>query len=133
MRSVNKFICVGRLTKDPAVKYTPSGSAVANFSIALNESYKDKAGQKQDRVEYVNIVAWTKLAEIAGEYLKKGSSVYLEGRLTTRSYEKDGQTKYVTEVVANELVMLDSKPSGNGQTEKAAQPEAVGMGEDSPF
>lgn len=119
MKSVNKFICLGRLTKDPTVKYTPQGTAVANFSIALNEQYKDKSGAKQERVEYVNIVAWQRLAEIAGEYLKKGSACYLEGRLATRNYEKDGQTKYVTEVVANELVLL----SGNGQNEKTTRPE----------
>ena len=120
MKSVNKFICVGRLTKDPIVKYVPSGSAVANFSVALNETYKDKSGNKQEKVEFVNIVVWQRLAEIAGEYLKKGSVIYLEGKLTTRSYEKDGQTKYITEVVGSDLVML----SGSGQTEKpAAQAE----------
>jgi single-strand DNA-binding protein len=129
-KDVNKFICIGRLTKDPTTKYTPQGTAVSNFSIAMNETFKGKDGQKQEKVEYLNVVLWSKLAEISSEYLKKGSKIYLEGRIQTRSYEKDGQTKYVTEVVGNDLVMLDGRSSGSGQ------PEAVGVGagdDSSPF
>jgi single-strand DNA-binding protein len=129
-KSVNRVTLLGRLTKPVEVKYTPSGAAVANFSLALNEKYKDKAGAWQEKTEFVNVVVWQRLAEIAGEYLQKGAQVYVEGKLQTRNYEKDGRKIYVSEVIGNELVLL----SGNGQTEKAAQPEAVGVGDDSsPF
>ena len=110
MKSLNKVQIIGNLGKDPEVKYTASGTAVANFSIATNERFKDKAGEWQDRTEWHNIVVWQKLAEIAGEYLKKGGKVYVEGRLQTRSWEKDGQTKYTTEIVGSDLILLDSRP-----------------------
>ncbi len=112
-RSVNKVILIGNLGKDPEVRYTGSGIAVATFSVATNESWKDADGNAQDRTEWHNIVAWRKLAEICGQYLKKGSKIYLEGRIQYRTYDdKNGVKRYVTEVVMNEMVMLDSRGSG---------------------
>ena len=110
-KSVNKVILVGNLGKDPEIKYTPSGTAVAKFSLATNEGYKDKSGQWQDRTEWHNIVAWQRLAEIVGEYVKKGSKVYIEGRLQTSSWDdkETGQKKYRTEIIANDLVLLDRR------------------------
>lgn len=107
-KSVNKVILVGNLGKDPEVKYTPSGTAVAKFSLATNERYKDKNGEWQDRTEWHNIVAWQRTAEIAGEYLKKGRTVYVEGRLRTDSWDdkETGQKKYRTEIVVENLVLL---------------------------
>ena len=128
-KSVNKVILIGNLGKDPEVKYTPSGTAVAKFSLATNERYKDKAGEWQDRTEWHNIVAWQRLAEIAGEYLKKGRAVYIEGRLQTRSWEdkQSGQKKYMTEIVANDLVLLGGRGEsgeggGRGRPAAAEQP-----------
>lgn len=118
-KSLNKWQGIGNVGKPPEVKYTPSGKAVANFSMALSERFKDKEGNWQDRTEWVNIVLWEKLAEICGEYVKKGSKIYIEGRLVTRTYEKDGTKKWVTEVVGQELILLDGKPS---TSEQAAQP-----------
>lgn len=108
MKSVNKVILVGHLGKDPEVKYTPQGTAVAKFSIATNWRSKDKDGQWQDHTEWHNVVLWERLAEVAGEYLKKGRQVYIEGRLQTRSWDdkQTGQKKYMTEIVANDLVLL---------------------------
>ena len=113
-KSVNKVILIGNLGKDPEVKYTPQGTAVAKITLATNESYKDKAGQWQERTEWHNVVLWTRLAEIAGEYLKKGSKVYIEGRLQTRSWDdkQTNQKKYMTEVVANDLVLLSGRSEG---------------------
>ena len=115
-KSVNKVILVGNLGKDPEVKYTPGGTAVAKFSLATNERYKDKEGQWQDRTEWHNIVAWQRLAEIAGEYLKKGRTVYIEGRLQTSSWDdkESGQKKYKTEIVAQDLVLLGGKGDASG-------------------
>ena len=119
-KSVNKVILVGNLGKDPEVKYTPSGTAVAKFSLATNERYKDKAGEWQDRTEWHNIVAWQRLAEIVGEYVKKGSKIYIEGRLQTSSWDdkETGQKKYKTEVIANDLVLL----GGRGDAGDSAAP-----------
>jgi single-strand DNA-binding protein len=113
-KSVNKVILIGNLGKDPEVKYTPQGTAVARFSLATNERYKDKQGAWQDRTEWHNIVAWQRLAEIVGEYVKKGSKLYIEGRLTTNSWEdqKTGEKKYRTEIVANDLVLLSGRGEG---------------------
>jgi single-strand DNA-binding protein len=116
-KSVNKVILIGNLTRDPEVKYTPQGTAVAKIGIATNERFKDKEGQWQDRPEYHNIVAWQRLAEIAGEYLKKGSKVYIEGRLQTSSWEKDGVKHYKTEVVAGDLVLLGGRGESSGGDE----------------
>ena len=115
-KSVNKVILIGNLGKDPEIKYTPSGAAVAKLTLATNERYKDKAGDWQDRTEWHNVVVWQRLAEIAGEYLKKGSKVYIEGRLQTRSWDDKttNQKKYMTEVVAGDLVLLGGRGEGGG-------------------
>ena len=115
-KSVNKVILLGNLGKDPEVKFTPQGTAVAKLALATNERYKDKEGQWQDRTEWHNVVLWQRLAEIAGEYLKKGSKVYIEGRLQTRSWEdkQTNQKKYMTEVVASDLVLLGGRGEGAG-------------------
>ncbi len=117
MKSVNKVILIGTLGRDPEVKYTPSGTAVANFSIATNERQKDKDGNWSDRTEWHRIVAWQRLAEIAGEYLKKGRHVYIEGTLRTRSWDDKnhpGEKRYTTEIWANDLVLLGGRPEGEG-------------------
>jgi single-strand DNA-binding protein len=110
MASVNRVILIGNLGRDPEMRYVPSGDAVANFSVACTDSWKDKNGQKQERTEWVRISMFGKLAEIAGEYLKKGSSVYLEGRLQTRKWQdKEGNERQTTEVVADRMQMLGGK------------------------
>lgn len=111
MAGVNKVILVGRLGQDPEVKYTPSGVAVANFSIATSEEWKDKnTGEKKEDTQWHKIVIWRRLAEVAGEYLHKGSQVYIEGKLQTRSWEdKEGNKRYTTEIIVRDLIMLDSK------------------------
>jgi single-strand DNA-binding protein len=113
-KSVNKVILIGNLGKDPEVKYTPQGTAVARLTVATNERFKDKSGEWQDRTEWHNVVLWQRLAEIAGEYLKKGGKVYIEGRLQTRSWDdkQTNQKKYMTEVVANDLVLLSGRGDG---------------------
>lgn len=117
--SVNKVILVGRLGQNPEVRYTPSGAAVANFSIATNENWTDKSGQKQERTEWHRIVAWSKLAELCSQYLTKGRQVYIEGRLQTRQWQdKDGQTKYTTEINAQTVQFL------GGGAERGARPSA---------
>src|SRR5215510_8823792 len=115
-KSVNKVILIGNLGKDPEVKFTPNGVPVAKFSLATNERYKDKAGEWQDRTEWHNIVAWQRLAEIVGEYVKKGSKIYIEGRLQTSSWEdkQSGEKKYRTEIVASDLVLLSGRGEGGG-------------------
>ena len=118
-KSVNKVILIGNLGKDPEVKYTPSGTPVAKFTLATNERYKDKSGEWQDRTEWHNVVAWQRLAEIVGEYLKKGSKAYVEGRLQTSSWEdkQSGEKKYRTEVIAQDLVLLSGRGEGEGAGE----------------
>lgn len=107
MASVNKVILVGNLGRDPEVRYMPNGEAVCNFSIATTDSWKDKSGQKQERTEWHNIVMYRRLAEIAGEFLKKGRPVYIEGRLQTRKWQtKEGQDRYTTEIIADQMQML---------------------------
>lgn len=113
-RGINKVILIGHLGQDPEVKYMPSGSAVANISIATTEGWKDKqTGEKQERTEWHRVVLFARLAEIAGEYLRKGSQVYIEGRLQTRKWQdKNGQDRYTTEIVANDLQMLGGRGGG---------------------
>ena len=115
-KSVNKVILIGNLGKDPEVKYTPSGMAVANFTLATNERYKDKEGNWQDKTEWHNLVAFQRTAEIVGEYLKKGRSVYVEGKLQTRSWDdkESGQKKYRTEILVNDLVLLGGGRESEG-------------------
>lgn len=112
MASVNKVILMGNLGRDPEVRYMPNGEAVANFSIATTENWKDKSGARQEKTEWHNIVMYRRLAEIAGEYLKKGRPVYIEGRLQTRKWEKDGVTRYSTEIVADQMQMLGTGREG---------------------
>jgi single-strand DNA-binding protein len=119
-KSVNKVILLGTLGKDPELKYTPQGTAVAKFSMATNENYKDKqSGEWKERTEWHNIVVWQRMAEVAAEYLKKGSKAYIEGRLTTRSWDdkETGQKKYMTEIVANDLVLIGGRREGGGEGE----------------
>lgn len=117
MRSLNKVLLIGNVTKDPELRYTPNGAAVASFGLATNRSYTKDSGQKIDEVEYHNLVAWKKLGEICAQYLKKGSKVYVEGRLNTRKWTtQDGQEKQKTEIIIDDMIMLSGKPTG-GTTE----------------
>ena len=110
MAGINKVIMVGRLGQDPEVRYTPDGTAVANFSIATSEGWKDKeTGERREKTEWHRIVAWRRLGEICGEYLSKGRQVYVEGKLQTRSWEKDGVTRYTTEIVASDVQFLGGR------------------------
>ncbi|MDP3970743.1 MAG: single-stranded DNA-binding protein [bacterium] len=109
---LNKVMIIGRITKDPEVRTITSGQTVASFSIATNRQWKDQSGQKQEKAEFHNVVAWRKLAEIIQQYVKKGSKIYIEGRLETRSWDDpQGVKKYRTEIVADNMIMLDSKGS----------------------
>ncbi|MGD0955638.1 MAG: single-stranded DNA-binding protein [Candidatus Acidiferrales bacterium] len=112
--SVNKAILVGRLGRDPETRYTSGGQAVANFTLATDETFKDRSGERQKRTEWHRIVLWGKLAEIAQQYLKKGMLVYIEGRIQTRQWEdkRDGQKRTTTEIVANVMRMLTSRAEG---------------------
>lgn len=113
---LNKVMIIGRLTADPEARTTPQGISVTNFSVATNRIWKDDSGNQQDRVEYHNIVAWRRLAEICAQYLSKGRQVYVEGHLQTRSWEdQDGKKNYRTEVVANNMIMLGSRPDDTSQ------------------
>ena len=112
---VNKVILIGNLGADPELKYTPSGVPVVNFSLATSESWTDKSGERQERTEWHRIVLWRKLAEIAGQYLRKGSKLYVEGKLQTRSWDdQSGQKRYTTEVVVNDMQMLDGRGESTG-------------------
>lgn len=116
--SVNKVILVGRLGKDPETRYMPNGEAVTNATLATSENWKDKSGEKQEKTEWHNLVFYRRLAEIAGEYLKKGSQVYVEGKLQTRKWQtKEGQDRYTTEIIVNEMQMLGSKAAGSSNFE----------------
>ena len=117
MASVNKVILIGNLGKDPDVRYMPSGDAITNITLATTDSWKDKNGEKQERTEWHRVAFFGKLAEIAGEYLKKGSQIYVEGRLQTRKWQdKDGQDRYTTEIVADRMQMLGSRSGGGGNS-----------------
>ena len=139
-KSLNKVMLIGNLGKDPELSYTASGVAVAKFSIATNERWKDQEGNVQERTEWHNIVVWRKLAEICGQYLKKGGKVYLEGRLQTRSWDdkNTGAKRYTTEIVGDDMVMLDSRggSGGTGGGEPSPHGEeqpAVAEKDDLPF
>ena len=123
-RSLNKVMLIGRLGRDPEIRYSTDGLAIANFSVATDESYKDKSGNRQTQTEWHRIVAFGKLAEICGEYLMKGRLVYIEGRIRTRSWtDKNGEKKYTTEIIANNMFILDSK--GDSSTKVSAHVEEV--------
>lgn len=111
---LNKVMIIGRLTRDPEVKSTPSGQTVANFSVATSMKWKDQSGADKEKTEFHNVVAWRKLAEIIGQYLKKGSQVYLEGRLETRNWDgDDGKKRYRTEIIADNMIMLGGRSGGS--------------------
>ena len=124
-RGVNKVILIGNLGKDPETRYMPSGGAVTNITLATSETWKDKqTGEQQERTEWHRVVFFNRLAEIAGEYLKKGSKVYIEGSLRTRKWQgQDGQDRYTTEIVANEMQMLDSR-GGSAEYSQSTAPAA---------
>ena len=144
MASVNKVILVGNLGRDPETRYMPDGGAITNFSIATTDTWKDKSGEKQEKTEWHRISTFQRLAEIAGEYLKKGSQVYIEGRLQTRKWtDKDGVEKYTTEIIADKMQMLGSRQgmggdsgggdyarssSGGGTSSGASKPAAAAKG-----
>lgn len=148
-RGVNKVILIGNLGKDPEVRYTPSGLAVANLTLATSEAWKDKqSGEMQERTEWHRVVMYQRLAEIVGEYLRKGSKIYIEGRLQTRKWQdkNTGQDRYTTEIIADSMQMLDSKGGSNHNdgasyerpsTATNAMPEAApaleGFDDDIPF
>lgn len=121
MAGVNKVIILGRLGKDPEMRSFDSGSQVCRIVVATSETYNDKQGQKVEKTEWHNISFWGKLADIANKYLKKGSEVYVEGKLQTNSYESDGITKYSTEILANSMNLIGGRPEGSAQTQNTAQ------------
>ena len=133
-RGINKVILVGNLGRDPETRYMPSGGAVTNVSIATSKGWKDRdSGEQKERTEWHRIVFFNRLAEIAGEYLKRGSKVYIEGELRTRDWEKDGQKHYTTEVVASEMQMLDSRGEmGGGGSSSGGSGGSQGGGGSSP-
>ncbi|HUN64564.1 MAG TPA: single-stranded DNA-binding protein [Bacteroidota bacterium] len=134
-KSLNKVILIGNLGKDPEVSYTASGVAVAKFSVATNERWKDSEGNFQERTEWHNIIAWRKLAEICGQYLKKGSKVYLEGKLQTRSWDdkNTGAKRYTTEIIVDDMIMLDGRGGGSDTSEAAPQENVQAEKDDLPF
>ena len=124
-RGINKVILIGNLGRDPETRYMQNGNAVTNFSVATSETWRDKAsGDNQERTEWHNVVCFARLGEIAGEYLKKGSKVFIEGSLRTSSWEADGQKKYRTEIIARDMQMLDSRGGGMG----GGMPDDMGGG-----
>lgn len=124
MSSLNKVMLIGNLGADPEVKTTASGQVVANFSLATNESYTDKGGQKVDKGEWHRVVLWGKLAELAGQYLRKGRKVYIEGKIQSRSWDKpDGTKGYATEIIASQMVFIDSDKGGD-RGERNERPSA---------
>ena len=134
MASVNKVIVLGNLGREPEVKYLPNGDAVCNFSLATTESWKDKNGQKQDKTEWHNIVLFRKLAEIAGEYLKKGRPAYIEGRLQTRKWtDKEGKERYTTEIIGEQMQMLGGKDDAKPTAPEAPKADFDDMENDIPF
>lgn len=126
--SLNKVQLIGNLTRDPEMRQIPGGQVVASFGLATNLSWTDQSGQRQDKPEFHNIVAWRKLAEICGQYLKKGSKCYIEGRIQTRSWEaEDGSKRYRTEIVAENMIMLDRKGEISGDTGGMMQADHAGL------
>ncbi len=127
MRGVNKVILVGNLGRDPEIRYTRDGTAVANLNLATTDTWNDANGQKQERTEWHRVVAWGKLAEIAKEYLAKGRQIYIEGRLQTRSWDdKDGNKRYTTEVRADQMLMLGGRGGDGPSRDSGPPPDASG-------
>jgi len=135
MASLNKVMLIGNLGKDPEVRYTASGQAVTGFSLATSEKFKGKNGEWEERTEWHNITLWGKLAEIAGEYLSKGKTVYIEGRLQTRKWQdKSGNDRYTTEIVGDKMQMLSAKGDGQRRgADASSEPAAGGSYEEPPF
>ena len=134
MSGVNKVILLGNLGKDPEVRYLEGGTAVASFSLATSESYKDKSGARKDITEWHNVVLWRGLAEVSEKYLKKGDTVYIEGKLKTRSWDdKDGNKKYTTEVVADSMTMVKTGGGASGGTQTTPMSEESNPSDDLPF
>jgi single-strand DNA-binding protein len=132
--SVNKVILVGRLGKDPEVRYASSGVAVCNFTMATNRTYKDKQGERKDETEWHRVAAFGRTAEICGEYLKKGSQIYIEGRLQTRKWQdKDGNDRWSTEVVTDTMRMLDSRGGDAGGAQRGSSSQASSSGNNDPY
>ncbi len=130
MSGVNKVILVGRLGKDPEVRHLENGATVANFSMATSETYKDKTtGERKEITEWHNIVLWRGLADVAAKYLHKGDMVYIEGKLRTRSWDKEGVTRYTTEVIGDNMTMLSPKSSGGGSSDYAPSSAPGSQGE----
>jgi single-strand DNA-binding protein len=124
--SVNKVILIGRLGKDPETRYMPNGEAVTNVTLATSENWKDKSGVKQEKTEWHNLTFYRRLAEVAGEYLKKGSMIYVEGKLQTRKWQdKEGKDRYTTEILVNEMTMLGGKSTGGSFEVVEEQPSAT--------
>lgn len=121
MASINKAIIVGNLGRDPDIRYAPSGDQITNISVATTDQWKDKSGEKQERTEWHRVVFFGKLAEIAGQYLAKGSQVYIEGSIRTRKYEKDGVDHYSTEIIADKMQMLGGRNDGERQERQPQQ------------
>ncbi len=140
---INKVMLIGNLGADPEMRFTQNGAPVASFTVATTEKWKGQDGQMKEQTEWHRVIAWQRLAEICGEYLSKGSRVYIEGKLQTRSWEKDGQKHYTTEIVAREMKMLSPRTSGGGGGEFSGSGAGYGsgdsfqepppMGEDVPF
>ena len=127
-RGVNKVILIGNLGSDPEVKFTPSGVPVTNFNLATSETWTDKSGERQERTEWHRLVLWRRLAEIAGQYLKKGGKIYVEGKLQTRSWDdQSGQKRYTTEVVVDEMQMLDGRGHSGGMSVQSGDPGPAAM------
>ncbi len=138
MRGVNKVILLGNAGKEPEVRQLPGGGSVTNLSMATSESWKDKnTGQQQEKTEWHRVVFFNKLAEIVGQYVRKGSKIYIEGKLQTRSWDQDGVTKYATEIVAHEMQLLDSKDGGDRQShpqdDQAKKPVSRTAAQPSPY
>ncbi len=128
MASLNKVMLIGNLGRDPEVRYTASGQAVASFNLATTEKFKNRNGDWEERTEWHRVTLWARLAEIAGEYLSKGKTVYIEGRLQTREYEKDGIKRYTTEIVGEKMQMLSPKGERRGGGDSYSAPPSGGTG-----
>ena len=134
MASVNKVILIGNLGKDPETRYMSNGDAVTTITLATTDTWKDKNGEKQEKTEWHRVVFYRKLAEIAGEFLKKGRPVYVEGRLKTKKWtDKQGLERYTTQIIAEDMKMLGSKPGGSDQNDRAPAPASAGSGNNSGF
>ncbi len=118
MKRLNKVQLIGNLGKDPEIRFTPEGKQVATFSMAVNRTFKNKEGESIDDTQWFNIEAWTGLAKVVEDHLKKGDRIYIEGRLKTESYEKEGETKYFTKVVVQEMIMLGSSRNGGAEQDE---------------